>query len=302
MRSTAVMRRPRRAEGEGGNYFASMTDLMLGLLFIFIIMLMAFALNMRDAEHKMSDAAADSAEAQQKMSQAASELAEAQRKLNEATNALTESDLARREMLRQLAQMLQGQVPVIVDEENGTLQLGDDVLFPKGSADTYPEALPKLRLLGKALDAVLPCYSLAAAASPPGYCTATSHGRLEAVYIEGHTDATPIKTSRFQSNWDLSAARASETFKKLVEAFPALGGLENDRKERLIGVSGYGELRPVDDSGTPEAMQKNRRIELRFIMVSPQTPELDGLMQQIRSGQNRSNQTRSDQTNSGKPK
>jgi chemotaxis protein MotB len=195
-------------------------------------------------------------------------------------------------MLRQLAQLLQGQVPVIVDEENGTLQLGDDVLFPKGSAETYPEALPKLRLLGKALDAVLPCYALAAAVPPPGYCAATSKGRLEAVYIEGHTDATPIRTSRFQNNWDLSAARASETFKKLVEAFPGLGGLRNDRNERLIGVSGYGELRPVDESGTPEAMQKNRRIELRFIMVSPRTPALDGLMEQIRGNQIRNKGSR----------
>jgi chemotaxis protein MotB len=286
-------RKFRRADGQndGGNYFASMTDLMLGLLFIFIIMLMAFALNMRDAERKMSDAAADSAAAEQTMAQAASELAEAQRKLNDATRELTESDLARREMLRQLAQLLQGQVPVIVDEENGTLQLGDDVLFPKGSADAYPEALPKLRQLAKALDLVLPCYAHADA-RPLDYCAATSQGRLEAVYIEGHTDATPIRTSRFQSNWDLSAARASETFKKLVEAFPALGGLKNDRNERLIGVSGYGELRPVDDGVTPEAMQKNRRIELRFIMVSPHTPELDGLMAQIRKNQARTKEQR----------
>jgi flagellar motor protein MotB len=287
--AAAIGRRPRRVEGhsDGGNYFASMTDLMLGLLFIFIIMLMAFALNMRDAERKMSDAASDSAVAEQKMSVAASDLAEAQRKLSEATRELTESDLARREMLRQLAQLLQGQVPVIVDEENGTLQLGDDVLFPKGSADTYPEALPKLRLLAKALDAVLPCYARVGDARPLDYCGATSKGRLEAVYIEGHTDSTPIRTSRFQNNWDLSAARASETFKKLIEDFPALGGLENDRNEHLIGVSGYGDLRPVDAADTPEAMQKNRRIELRFIMVSPQTPALDGLMDQIRRNQAR---------------
>jgi chemotaxis protein MotB len=253
---------------------------------------MAFALNMRDAERKMSDAAMTSAEAEQKMSQAASELAEAQRKLSEATRDLTESDLARREMLRQLAQLLQGQVPVIVDDENGTLQLGDDVLFPKGSAEAYPEALPKLRLLGKALDLVLPCYALAADTRSRDDCAATGKGRLEAVYIEGHTDATPIRTSRFQNNWDLSAARASETFKKLIEAFPALGGLKNDRNERLIGVSGYGELRPVDDAGTPDAMQKNRRIELRFIMVSPHTPELDGLMDQIRRSQIRTKDQR----------
>ena len=91
---------------EGESFYVSMTDLMVGVVFIFIIMLMAFALNMRDAERKMSDAASDSAVAEQKMSVAASDLAEAQRKLSEATRELTESDLARREMLRQLAQGL----------------------------------------------------------------------------------------------------------------------------------------------------------------------------------------------------
>jgi chemotaxis protein MotB len=263
MRRTAMagreFRGAAREAGEGGNYFASMTDLMLGLLFIFIIMLMAFALNLREAEQKMASA----------------------------TRELTEADLARREMLRDVEKVLQGRLPVTVDEENGTLQLGDDVLFPKGSADSYPDALPKLRMLGYALDLVLSCYAVPATPisgddRPLDQCTDKRKGRLEAVYIEGHTDATPIHTVRFPSNWDLSAARASETFNRLVDAYPGLGQLRNDRKERLIGVSGYGEYRPVDESGSEEGMKKNRRIELRFIMVSPGSPELHGLIDQIR--------------------
>jgi chemotaxis protein MotB len=243
-----------REGGEGGNYFASMTDLMLGLLFIFIIMLMAFALNLREAEQNMASA----------------------------TRELSEADLARREMLREVESILQDRLPVIVDEENGTLQLGDDILFPKGSADSYPEALPKLRLLGHALDRVLPCYAVAADSRPLD-CADRRKGRLEAVYIEGHTDATPIRTVRFPSNWELSAARAAETFNRLVDAYPGLGRLTNDRNERLIGVSGYGEYRPVDAGGSEEDMKKNRRIELRFIMVSPGSPELRGLIDQIRA-------------------
>ncbi|HEX3501538.1 MAG TPA: hypothetical protein VHT04_19660, partial [Stellaceae bacterium] len=190
-----------REGSEGGNYFASMTDLMLGLLFIFIIMLMAFALNLREAEQKMESA----------------------------TRELTEADLARREMLRDVEKVLQGRLPVTVDEENGTLQLGDDVLFPKGSADSYPDALPKLRMLGYALDLVLSCYAVPADDRPLDQCAEKRKGRLEAVYIEGHTDATPIHTVRFPSNWDLSAARASETFDRLVESYPGLGQLRNDR-------------------------------------------------------------------------
>jgi chemotaxis protein MotB len=263
MRRTALAGRsarvPARDGNEGGNYFASMTDLMLGLLFIFIIMLMSFALNLREAEQKMASA----------------------------TRELTEADLARREMLRDIEKALQGSLPVTVDEENGTLQLGNDVLFPKGSADAYPDALPKLRMLGEALDLVLPCYAVPAGDGPAEQCAEKRKGRLEAVYVEGHTDATPIRTARFPSNWDLSAARASETFNRLVESYPGLGQLRNDRNERLIGVSGYGEYRPVDESGSEEGMKKNRRIELRFIMVSPGSPELHGLLDQIRARRTR---------------
>ena len=168
----------------GSDYFASMTDLMLGLIFIFIIMLMVFALDMRQAEHRMADT----------------------------TSELTEANLARRDLLRDVAKILGGILPVTVDEENGTLQLGGDILFPRGSAETYPEALPKLRLLGEALDQVLPCYAVAPDTRPAVSCGVHHQGRLDAVYIEGHTDTAPIHTSRFQSNWDLSAARASATF------------------------------------------------------------------------------------------
>ncbi|MGI9504340.1 MAG: hypothetical protein ACR2RE_14930, partial [Geminicoccaceae bacterium] len=44
----------RRAQSEDDqeSYFVSMTDLMIGLLFIFIIMLMSFAINYREAEEE----------------------------------------------------------------------------------------------------------------------------------------------------------------------------------------------------------------------------------------------------------
>ncbi len=255
-------RRAIRPVGEadaGGDYFASMTDLMLGLIFIFIIMLMVFALDMRHAERRMTDT----------------------------TSELTEANLARRDLLRDVAKILDGKLPVTIDEEDGTLQLGGDILFPRGSDEPYPEALPKLQLLGQALKQVLPCYAVAADTQPAASCTIRHRGRLDAVYIEGHTDTSPIHTPRFQSNWDLSAARASATFSRLVEAFPGLGTLTNDSANALIGVSGYGEHRPVDESGTEAGMQRNRRIELRFIMATPAAVEVEGVVNQINAERSR---------------
>ncbi|HUZ73034.1 MAG TPA: OmpA family protein [Stellaceae bacterium] len=253
--------RPIRHGGEGvagGEYFASMTDLMLGIVFIFIIMLMVFALDMRHAEHRMTNA----------------------------TSALTEADLARRDLLRDMAKILGGRLPVTIDEKDGTMRLGGDILFPSGSADVYPDALPKLQLLGAALDLVLPCYAVAAP-PPTASCDRRHQGRLDAVYIEGHTDTTPIHTPHFQNNWELSAARASATFRRMVEDFPALGTLKNDAGRALIGVSGYGEYRPIDTSGTPAGMRRNRRIELRFIMATPNATVVKGVLNRVNAERSR---------------
>jgi flagellar motor protein MotB len=246
--------------GAAHDYFASMTDMMLGLVFIFIVILMVVAGDLRRPQ---------SAEAA------------AVQPATQIVSDLTETNLARRDLLRDIAKNLDGILPVMIDEENGTLQLGGDILFPTASADPYPAALPKLRVLAAALAKVLPCYAGPANTAVAPSCDNHHKGRLDAVYIEGHTDTTPIHTARFQSNWDLSAARASQTFAQLVATNPALAGLKNDQGEALIGVSGYGEYRPVDTTGTPEGMQRNRRIELRFIMATPSAPNVAGLVARV---------------------
>jgi chemotaxis protein MotB len=247
-----------RHDNGGGDYFASMTDLMLGLVFVFIVVLMVISLDMR---------------ATQPQQPAAGPVAET-------VPDIAETNAARQDMLHDIATILAGKLPVTIDEQNGTLQLGGDILFPAGSTDPLPDALPKLRLLAEALDKVLPCYSVSANAAAPS-CNIRHHGRLDAVYIEGHTDTTPIHTARFQNNWNLSAARASETFSQFIAAFPALATLKNDQAESLIGVSGYGEFRPVDDNGTAAGMQHNRRIELRFIMASPDAKDVTAVIDHV---------------------
>ncbi len=258
-RAMAAAGRRGARPSEGGDYFASMTDLMLGLIFIFIIMLVGFAMNLHNAESRIIST----------------------------TDKQNEATLARRDMLHDVARILKGVLPVTIDEENGTLQLGGDVLFPQGAADAYPDALPKLKLLAHALDLVLPCYAVAADPHPLAQCAGKHKGRLDAVYIEGHSDSMPIRNLRFKNNWDLSAARASETFKHLVADDPALAKLANDRGERLIGVSGYGATRPVDESKSAAGMQRNRRIELRFIMATAEKPELDHMISEVGDARSR---------------
>ncbi|MCB1496122.1 MAG: peptidoglycan -binding protein [Bauldia sp.] len=75
--------------------------------------------------------------------------------------------------------------------------------------------------------------------------------------IDGHTDKRPITSSggRFQSNWDLSAARAISVVRHLID--------QGIPPERLV-AAGFGEYQPIEEGDTEEAYAKNRRIELKL--------------------------------------
>lgn len=73
--------------------------------------------------------------------------------------------------------------------------------------------------------------------------------------IDGHTDIIPINTPQFPSNWELSTARAVSVVRYLADR----GVPEN----RMV-AAGFGEFFPVASGTAPEALQQNRRIEIKL--------------------------------------
>jgi len=71
------------------------------------------------------------------------------------------------------------------------------------------------------------------------------------IIVEGHTDNVPIHTKDFDSNWELSTARATQVVKYFVGK-----GIS----PRKIAAIGYGEYRPVVPNDSPENRRKNRRV------------------------------------------
>jgi chemotaxis protein MotB len=217
------------------SYFVSMTDLMVGMLFVFIILLMAFALNLKEQETK-----------------------------------LTQLDHAREEMLRDIETALKNKgIPVTVLPESGVLRLPEQVLFDVNKAELQPEGLIAIGKLGEALDEILPCY---AGDLEKPTCKGKAFGRLESVFVEGHTDDTGSPAR----NWQLSYQRARAVYIQLQETWPNLGEIRNDKNgqmgagEKLIGVSGYADQRPINCTEGKDACRKlNRRIDMRFIMAVP---------------------------------
>lgn len=73
--------------------------------------------------------------------------------------------------------------------------------------------------------------------------------------IDGHTDRRPIQSAQFRSNWELSSARAISVVKYLVSK-----GVSPQR----LAAAGFGEFQPIDQGEGPEALGRNRRIELKI--------------------------------------
>ena len=73
------------------------------------------------------------------------------------------------------------------------------------------------------------------------------------IRVEGHTDNTPIKTTRFPSNWELSSARALSVVKYLYD---------KGADPKKLSAVGYGEFRPIVPNDTEANKRKNRRIEV----------------------------------------
>ena len=71
--------------------------------------------------------------------------------------------------------------------------------------------------------------------------------------IEGHTDNQPIKYSGWESNWELSTARATSVLHYLAKK-----GISPER----LSATGYGRYRPVASNKTAAGQQKNRRVEI----------------------------------------
>lgn len=74
--------------------------------------------------------------------------------------------------------------------------------------------------------------------------------------IDGHTDKRPIiKNDRFQSNWELSSARAISMVREMIK-----NGIPPDR----MAATGFAEHHPAVTGDTEVAYAKNRRIELKL--------------------------------------
>jgi chemotaxis protein MotB len=81
------------------------------------------------------------------------------------------------------------------------------------------------------------------------------------IRIEGHTDDVPIHNAQFNSNWELSTARATEMIRLFLTEY-------NFPPTRL-SAAGYAEYHPVASNRTPEGRAQNRRVDIVVLGSTP---------------------------------
>jgi chemotaxis protein MotB len=253
---------------EGENYFISMTDMMVGVLFIFIILLMTFALDFRRTTDVQEDALKVAQEVAAKLDALQTDVREQLARMDKA-----QKDRSR--LLLDIRDQLAAEgLSVQVDEANGVLRLTEDaVRFAPNRADLVDRNKENVDKIARVFERVLPKYARCRG-DEQGECKKGDEASIETVFMEGHTDETGVDAD----NWQLSTARAVSTYRELVAVAPTLKLLQNRQRQEIISVSGYSSTRPIDPRHQREAWDRNRRIDLRFVMETDSRQGLERIL------------------------
>jgi len=124
-----------------------------------------------------------------------------------------------------------GALSVNYDKNKVVIRFSEEATFRSGQASIKPEMIPIIERVVGVLAG----------------CTGD-------VLVSGYTDDRPISSSRYRSNWDLSAARAVSVVHELVMSrqVPA---------ERVV-AAGRAETNALAPNDTPENRALNRRVEI----------------------------------------
>lgn len=259
------------AEEAEENYFVSMTDMMVGILFIFIIMLMVFALQFQE---QTDTSETQIEEVLKRVEEVANQLKVLRDEIDTELASLDQSQRERTELLNDLKDELKEVgLEVQIDPENGVLRLTDNAIrFDSDRSNLNAAAASNVAKLAQVLQRVLPRYvsSCDELKAPECIGVSRSTSTIDTVFIEGHTDMTGTD----ERNWALSTERAVSTYREITTVQPGLRHLKNRGEREILSVSGYSSTRPIPETAgeaetddmRSDRLAGNRRIDMRFVM------------------------------------
>jgi flagellar motor protein MotB len=229
---------------EENPYWMSFSDLMSGLLIIFILAAVALII----------------------------ELTQKTDNIDKTIKELVQAEKARRSIILDIQEELAKQnIRVEIVDNDTVIRIPESTLSFESAQDKLPDdeiVQKSVRAIGLALHSAIQ--------------TNERFKYLDTVFIEGHTDSVGIGY-RGKGNWGLSADRAISIWKVWQEELymsPKLGDFKNGYGKNLFSVSGYASTRRVDEvEETTLQRARNRRIDLRFTVKKPSSADWEEIME-----------------------
>jgi chemotaxis protein MotB len=284
-------------QNEGANYFASMTDLLVGVLFVLIIMVayLAFQINTEERvprsifEQVKEERDSLVSEVQALNAEVAALRKEIERLLEEIRKAkqvnplekyMAQGQAKRDQIVQDTVEELKAlNIDARIGRANNVITISGANLFASGRSnlDSLAGAPERVNKLAEVLRDRIGCHALSEGVSIDELKACNPDFLfVEAVFIEGHTDnVRVIKRLRdgSRNNLELSARRATNTYEQLVTHVPKLKSFKNPTGEQALSVAAYGEQRPMVPNIKPEDREMNRRIDIRFDMYVPRNQQ-----------------------------
>lgn len=141
---------------------------------------------------------------------------------------------------------LENKITLTTEERGLVIRFADSVFFDSGKAEIKPESMKILHYVAELLK--------------------KDEFKEKQIKVEGHTDTDPIHRSiEFPTNWELSAIRATNVLRYLVEVESIDG--------KRISSSGYSYYRPIAPNDIKVNKAKNRRVDIVILRTSEEALE-----------------------------
>ena len=238
-------RTPRSPKQADNPYWMSFSDMMSGMLIIFILVCTALLLKLSQMEEQVAA------------------------NIDELKNA----SKVRSEILQDIFAELKAQgIEVLISDNDTILRIPENSFhFRTGSFEITEDLRGTAELIGRAL------YTAITREDRWGY--------LETVFVEGHSDSRKAPNYRMGNweLSALRAISLWQFWIGQTEYGPLLAQLRNREGKHLFSVSGYAATRRVAEiEDTEEAMRSNRRIDIRFTTRQPSIIEMEDVVSPLK--------------------
>ena len=223
----------------------SISDLMAGILAIFILVLSYFILN-----------------------------------FGQASAQLTQNNIKRADLLKEIKEeMKRFEIPVEIDQKKGVLTLPDGILFEAGKIEPNEKGKQVIIKLREILYKTLNREEYKGAIETI-FIEGHTDNTPVSPYNPEYKSNWELSAKRAIATWILLSGEEEKTNKEIVSERNGnlqketsdrnvLANLKNKNGESIFSCSGYADTRGIKNNDTEENRKANRRIDLRFNMAPP---------------------------------